>query len=82
MTLMYRVNSLPATQFRIWSTRTLREFLLKGFVLDYERLKQGKRFVKDYFDELLERIRKIRATERLFYQTITDIYQQGSIDYN
>ena len=77
----YRVNSYQATQFRIWATKTLREFMVKGFVLDDERLKQGKRFGKDYFDELLERIREIRASERRFYQKITDIYQQCSIDY-
>jgi len=65
----YRVNSQQATQFRIWATRTLKEFIIKGFVLDDERLKQGKRlFGKDYFDELLERIREIRASERRFYQ--------------
>ena len=78
----YRVNSLQATQFRIWATNTLREFIVKGFVLDDERLKQGKRFGKDYFDELLERIREIRASERRFYLKITDIYEQCSIDYN
>lgn len=78
----YRVNSYQATQFRIWATRTLREFIIKGFVLDDERLKQGKRFGKDYFDELLERIREIRASERRFYQKITDIYAQCSIDYD
>jgi len=78
----YRVNSRQATQFRIWSTNTLREFIVKGFVLDDERLKQGKRFGKDYFDELLERIREIRASERRFYLKITDIYDQCSIDYN
>jgi len=78
----YRVNSFQATQFRIWATKTLREFMIKGFVLNDERLKQGKRFGKDYFDELLERIREIRASERRFYQKITDIYQQCSIDYN
>lgn len=78
----YRVNSFQATQFRIWATKTLREFMIKGFVLDDQRLKQGKRFGKDYFDELLERIREIRASERRFYQKITDIYQQCSIDYN
>ena len=77
----YRVNSLQATQFRIWATKTLREFIIKGFVLDDERLKEGKRFGKDYFDELLERIREIRASERRFYQKITDIYEQCSIDY-
>ena len=78
----YRVNSRQATQFRIWATQVLREFLVKGFVLDDERLKQGKRFGKDYFDELLERIRSIRASERRFYLKITDIYEQCSIDYN
>lgn len=78
----YRVNSRQATQFRIWATKTLREFIVKGFVLDDERLKQGKRFGKDYFDELLERIREIRASERRFYLKIADIYEQCSIDYN
>jgi hypothetical protein len=78
----YRVNSRQATQFRIWATNTLREFIIKGFVLDDERLKQGKRFGKDYFDELLEKIREIRASERRFYLKITDIYEQCSIDYN
>lgn len=78
----YRVNSFQARQFRIWSTKTLREFIIKGFVLDDERLKQGKRLSKDYFDELLERIREIRASERRFYLKITDIYEQCSIDYN
>src|SRR5690606_22865391 len=78
----YRVNSFQATQFRIWATKTLREFIIKGFVLDDERLKQGKRFGKDYFDELLERIREIRASERRFYLKITDIYEQCSIDYS
>lgn len=78
----YRVNSHQATQFRIWATKTLKEFILKGFVLDDERLKQGKKlFGKDYFDELLERIREIRASERRFYQKITDIYAECSIDY-
>src|SRR3989339_44066 len=78
----YRVNSTQATRFRIWATQTLREFVIKGFVLDDERLKLNKRFGKDYFDELLERIREIRASERRFYQKITDIYQQCSIDYS
>lgn len=78
----YRVNSYQATQFRIWATQTLREFIMKGFVLDDERLKQGKSWGKDYFDELLERIREIRASERRFYQKITDIYAQCSADYN
>jgi len=79
----YRVNSKLATQFRIWATKTLKEFIIKGFVLDDERLKQGNQvFGKDYFDELLERIREIRASERRFYQKITDIYAQCSIDYS
>jgi hypothetical protein len=78
----YRVNSAQATQFRIWATQTLREFIVKGFVLDDERLKLNKRFGKDYFDELLERIREIRASERRFYLKITDIYEQCSIDYD
>lgn len=78
----YRVNSQQATQFRIWATQTLKEFIIKGFVLDDERLKQGERFGKDYFEELLERIREIRASERRFYQKITDIYAQCSIDYD
>lgn len=78
----YRVNSYQATQFRIWATKTLREFIVKGFVLDDERLKQGKQvFGKDYFDELLERIREIRASERRFYQKITDLYGLA-VDYD
>jgi len=77
----YRVNSFQATQFRIWATTTLREFIAKGFVLDDERLKKTKGvFGKDYFDELLERIREIRTSERRFYQKITDIYAL-SVDY-
>ena len=79
----YRVNSLQATQFRKWATSVLRDFLIKGFALDDDRLKQGNQlFGKDYFDELLERIREIRASERRFYQKITDIYSQCSIDYD
>jgi len=77
----YRVNSNKATKFRIWATKVLKEFITKGFVLDDERLKQGKHFGKDYFDELLERIREIRASERRFYQKITDIYSL-SLDYD
>jgi len=78
----YRVNSIQATQFRRWATRVLKEYLIKGFALDDERLKQGKElFGKDYFAELLERIREIRASERLFYQKITDIYTTA-IDYD
>jgi len=78
----YRVNSIQATAFRIWATQTLKEFIVKGFVLDDERLKLNKRFGKDYFDELLERIREIRASERRFYLKITDIYESCSIDYD
>ena len=79
----YRVKSQQGTQFRIWATKTLREYIIKGFVMDDERLKQGNAiFGKDYFDELLERIREIRASERRFYQKITDIYAQCSIDYD
>ena len=77
----YRVNSHQATQFRIWATKTLKEFIIKGFVLDDDRLKQGKKFGKDYFDELLERIREIRASERRFYLKITDIYALA-VDYD
>jgi hypothetical protein len=78
----YRVNSRQATQFRIWATRTLREFIVKGFVLDDERLKQGNAlFGKDYFEELIERIREIRASERRFYQKVTDIYALAA-DYD
>lgn len=78
----YRVNSYQATQFRIWATQTLKEYIIKGFVLDDERIKQGKQvFGKDYFEELLERIREIRASERRFYQKITDIYAL-SADYD
>ena len=78
----YRVNSMQATQFRIWATQTLKEFIIKGFALDSERLKKGAHFGKDYFDELLEKIREIRASERRFYQKITDIYAQCSADYD
>ena len=79
----YRVNSYKATQFRIWATSILKEYLIKGFAMDDERLKQGKNlFDKDYFDELLDRIREIRASERRFYQKVTDLYQQCSYDYD
>ena len=78
----YRVNSMQATQFRIWATERLREFMIKGFILDDERLKNGQYFGKDYFRELLERVRSIRASERRIYQQITDIFAECSIDYN
>jgi hypothetical protein len=77
----YRVGSKEGTQFRIWATSILKEYMVKGFALDDELLKNGKRFNKDYFDELLERIREIRTSERRFNQKITDIYAT-SFDYN
>ena len=78
----YRVNSTRATQFRIWATKILREYIVKGFAVDDERLKQGERvFGRDYFKELLERVRSIRASERRIYQQITDIFAECSIDY-
>jgi hypothetical protein len=77
----YRVNSTEATQFRIWATNTLQEYVVKGFVMDDERLKSGKDYGKDYFDDMLERIREIRTSERRFYQKITDLYTL-SIDYD
>ena len=79
----YRVNSRRATKFRIWATKVLKEYIIKGFALDDERLKQGtKVFGKDYFKELLERVRSIRASERRIWQQITDIYAECSIDYD
>ena len=78
----YRVNSKKATRFRQWATKTLKEYITKGFVLNDEMLKNGKPFGKDYFDELLERIREIRASERRAYQKITDIFEQCSYDYD
>ena len=79
----YRVNSSKATQFRIWATKTLKEFIIKGFVLNDERLKQGQTvFGQDYFRELLERIRSIRSSERRIYQQITDIFAECAIDYD
>ena len=79
----YRVNSIKATRFRMWATKILREYIQKGFVLDDERLKQGETtFGKDYFKELLERVRSIRASERRIWQKITDIFAECSIDYD
>jgi hypothetical protein len=79
----YRVKSQRGTQFRIWATKTLKEYIIKGFVLDDNRLKQGEAvFGKDYFKELLERVRSIRASERRIYQQITDIFAECSIDYD
>lgn len=79
----YRVNSAKATQFRIWATQTLREYIIKGFVLDDNRLKQGQAiFGKDYFKELLQRVRSIRASERRIYQQVTDVFAECCIDYD
>lgn len=78
----YRVNSKSATQFRRWATATLKEYIIKGFVLNDDMMKNGRPFGKDYFEELLERIKEIRASERRFYQKITDIYSECSYDYD
>ncbi len=78
----YRVNSAKATQFRIWATQLIREYIIKGFAMDDDRLKNGRYFGKDYFRELLERVRSIRASERRIYQQITDIFAECSIDYD
>ena len=78
----YRVNSSQATRFRIWATNILKEYIIKGFAMDDERLKNGRYFGKDYFRELLERVRSIRASERRIYQQITDIFAECSIDYD
>jgi hypothetical protein len=78
----YRVNSAQATQFRIWATALIKEYIIKGFAMDDERLKNGRFFGKDYFKELLERVRSIRASERRIYQQITDIFAECSIDYD
>jgi len=78
----YRVNSAQATQFRIWANKILKEYVLKGFAMDDERLKNGRYFGKDYFEELLERVRSIRSSERRIYLQITDIFKECSIDYD
>ena len=78
----YRVNSKKATRFRQWATKTLKEYITKGFVLNDDMLKNGKPFGKDYFDELLDRIREIRASERRAYQKIADVFEQCSYDYD
>ena len=80
--VVYRVNSKKATRFRQWATKTLKEYIMKGFVLNDDMLKNGKPFGKDYFDELLERIREIRASKRRAYQKITDVFEQCSYDYD
>ncbi|CAE6924925.1 hypothetical protein ACOMICROBIO_LKFPLAJE_02911 [Vibrio sp. B1FIG11] len=78
----YRVKSAQATQFRIWATQLIKDYIIKGFAMDDERLKNGRFFGKDYFKELLERVRSIRASERRIYQQITDIFAECSIDYD
>lgn len=78
----YRVNSAQATQFRIWATQLIKEYIIKGFAMDDERLKNGRFFGQDYFRELLERVRSIRASERRIYQQITDVFAECSIDYD
>ncbi len=78
----YRVNSAQATRFRIWATQLIKECIIKGFAMDDERLKNGRFFGKDYFKELLEQVRSIRASERRIYQQITDIFAECSIDYD
>ena len=78
----YRVNSKAATKFRIWATSILKDFIKKGYVLDKEKLKNGPKFGKDYFDELLEEIKEIRLSERRLYQKITDLFEITSVDYN
>lgn len=78
----YRVNSKSATKFRIWATKALREYIIKGYVLDKDKLKNGPKFGKDYFDELLEEIKEIRLSKRRLYQKITDLFELTSVDYN
>ena len=78
----YRVNSKKATKFRIWATNVLKEYIVKGFKIDVERMKNGPKFGKDYYDELLETIKEIRLSERRLYQKITDLFETTSIDYN
>jgi len=78
----YRVNSSQATQFRIWASKILKDYIIKGFAMDDERLKHGHYFGKDYFKELLERVRSIRTSERRIYQQITDVFAECSIDYD
>jgi len=78
----YRVNSSQATQFRIWATKVLKDYIIKGFAMDDDRLKNGQYFGKDYFKELLERVRSIRASERRIYQQITDVFAECSFDYD
>ena len=78
----YRVNSKKATKFRIWATNVLKDYIIKGFKIDVERMKNGPKFGKDYYDELLETIKEIRLSERRLYQKITDLFEANSVDYN
>ena len=78
----YRVNSKKATKFRIWATKILKDYMIKGFVIDVEKMKDGPKFGKDYYDELLQTIKEIRLSERRQYQKITDVFESTSIDYN
>lgn len=78
----YRVNSKKATKFRIWATKILKDYMIKGFVIDVEKMKNGPKFGKDYYDELLQTIKEIRLSERKQYQKITDVLEAASIDYN
>jgi len=82
LSIGYRVNSIQATHFRIWATKILKEYIIKGFAMDDDRLANGRYFGKDYFRELLERVRSIRASERRIYQQITDIFAECSLDYD
>lgn len=78
----YRVNSKKATNFRIWATKILKEYMIKGFVIDKEKMKNGPKYGKDYYDELLQTIKEIRLSERRLYQKITDVFEATSVDYN
>ena len=78
----YRVNSKKATKFRIWATNILKDYMIKGFVIDVEKMKNGPKFGKDYYDELLQTIKEIRLSERRQYQKVADVFEATSIDYN
>lgn len=82
ITVGYRVNSKKATKFRIWATKILKDYMIKGFVIDDAKMKDGLKFGKDYYDELLQTIQEIRLSERRQYQKITDVFESTSIDYN
>jgi len=78
----YRVNSKKTTKFRIWATKILKDYMIKGFVIDVDKMKNGPKFGKDYYDELLQTIKEIRLSERRQYQKITDVFETTSVDYN